>query len=687
MMQKSIKSIFIASIVGLSVVLLGILTIANTRQLSTNMETGVYNTLEATSLNVAEEFDHRLSTVAGKTEGLGRLMATMPGHDMDLAFSYVNHLVASDPIVFGSGLWYAPNALPERGKWFGPYFFKDDKNAITMTMDYSTEEYNYPQYEWYKHCIQGEQKVFWDEPAYDDVSKTSMMTSAYPIVHEGKVEGVITVDIGLKELEDYVKSIKVGDNGYAFVVTQSGKLIAYHDESKNMKDSIQEHENPDMAALGKKIMDVKDKDSMFAMETSALGGIDSYVTAAPIGETGLKLVVVAPVSDYSGAIHQAIAVSVILSLIVIVLLCAAMVYIFNKRVDAPIRKIMAGAEEIAKGNLTVDVSPENDDEIGHLSRSIEKMAESIRKIISDVNNMAQQVSAASEELYATADQSAQSLQQISHTVDGVLAGSKQQESQVMDAVSSMQNIGDHITNVNHVVGDTQNATNESIATMSANKAAMEQATQQMDTINSKIGEAQDAIQALGEHSREIGEIVDTISSIASQTNLLALNAAIEAARAGEQGRGFAVVAEEVRKLAEQSQEAAERVAELIHTSTMFTDKAVSGMSSSATAVEQGTATIRKTGELFAELVAHIQQVSAGMQDVSQRMNAISRGNQEVLATSEDLKRIAVKTADDTGEISVAVNSQQSSQGDVTAASQSLAELAQDLQKLIGRFKV
>ena len=364
-----------------------------------------------------------------------------------------------------------------------------------------------------------------------------------------------------------------------------------------------------------------------------------------------------------------------------------MVYIFNKRVDAPIRKIMAGAEEIAKGNLTVDVSPENDDEIGHLSRSIEKMAESIRKIISDVNNMAQQVSAASEELYATADQSAQSLQQISHTVDGVLAGSKQQESQVMDAVSSMQNIGDHITNVNHVVGDTQNATNESIATMSANKAAMEQATQQMDTINSKIGEAQDAIQALGEHSREIGEIVDTISSIASQTNLLALNAAIEAARAGEQGRGFAVVAEEVRKLAEQSQEAAERVAELIHTSTMFTDKAVSGMSSSATAVEQGTATIRKTGELFAELVAHIQQVSAGMQDVSQRMNAISRGNQEVLATSEDLKRIAVKTADDTGEISVAVNSQQSSQGDVTAASQSLAELAQDLQKLIGRFKV
>lgn len=69
--------------------------------------------------------------------------------------------------------------------------------------------------------------MFWDEPAYDPVTDTSMMSSSYPIVHNGVVEGVVTVDIGMKELEDYVRSIKIGENGYAFVVTQSGMMVAY----------------------------------------------------------------------------------------------------------------------------------------------------------------------------------------------------------------------------------------------------------------------------------------------------------------------------------------------------------------------------------------------------------------------------------------------------------------------------
>ena len=641
--QKSIKSVFIAGIVLVSIVLLGILTFVNIRQLSSNMEEGIYNTLESKAAYEAKKFDYRLAQVAGKTEGLGRLMSSMPGRDIDLAYSYINQIVASDPIICGSGLWYAADAVPERGKWFGPYFFEDASHAISMTMEYSNEAYNYPQYTWYKEGIKGEQKVFWDEPSYDEVTKTSMMTSSYPIIHNGKVEGVLTVDIGLAELENYVRSIKIGENGYAFVVTQSGQMIAYHDDAMNMKDKLQESSNPDLAALGSKIQAVSDADSSFAVESSALGD-DSYIVAAPIGTTGLKLVMAAPVSDYNGAIHQAIAVSVGLSLVVIVLLCAAIMYIFNRRVDAPIRRIMNSAQEMAKGNLAVNITAENDDEIGVLSHSIAEVGEGIRSIITEVSNMAQQVSAASEELYATADQSAQSLHKISDTVNVVMTDARRQEGQAIDSVSSMKNIG------------------------------------------RQIGEAQEAIIALGEHSTEISQIVDTISSIASQTNLLALNAAIEAARAGEQGRGFAVVAEEVRKLAEQSQEAAERVAELIHTSTVYTDKAVKGMSSSAAEVEKGTETINTTGKLFDNLVQHIRQVSDGMQDVSRQMAEIASGNEEVIATSEELKNIAVKTADETDAISTAVNTQQSSQADVTAASQSLAELAQDLQKVIGRFK-
>ncbi|MBP3230693.1 MAG: methyl-accepting chemotaxis protein [Anaerovibrio sp.] len=685
-MGRSLKTTFLVSIVVLSVVLLGILTFFNTRNVATSMETGVVNTLQEKAAYDADVVEKRMTNVAGRSESLGRLISVMPNYDIELLYSYMRNFVASDPIIFGSGLWFAPNAYPGDAKWFGPYIFKGDNNKLELTMDYSNEEYNYPQFNWYVESIKGTESVFWDEPAYDPVTKTSMMTSSYPIKRNGTTVGVITVDIGLQELEDYVRQIKIGDNGFAFLVTQSGFMVAYKDDEMNMKDKIQENSNAELAAVGKEIMAVAPGGAVKNIESAAFGE-DSYISIAPIGSSGLKLVAVAPKSDYSGAIYQAMIVSVVISLIVIIVLCAAMWYIFNKRVDAPIQHLMGEAQKMADGNLNVDLALGTDDELGALANSMEHMAESIRNIIAEVNNMAQQVSAASEELFATSDQSVRSLEAIVSSASEVSGGSKQQEEAVITSVNMMHDIDDSINDINQVVDDTQQATDQSIKTMQDNKSSMDQATEQMHLIRQRILEAQEAIVKLGEHSQEIRQIVDTISGIAGQTNLLALNAAIEAARAGEQGRGFAVVAEEVRKLAEQSQEAAENVAQLINTSATFTDKAVAGMTSSREEVVKGAEAIDKTSALFGELVNHIQKVSDGMVGVSQHMKEIANGNAEVLKSSEKLKDIAHRNSQETDSMTASVKEQQSAQNDVTAASQNLAELAQDLQKLISQFRL
>lgn len=685
-MGRSLKTTFLVSIVVLSVVLLGILTFFNTRNVATSMETGVVNTLQEKAAYDADVVEKRMTNVAGRSESLGRLISVMPNYDIELLYSYMRNFVASDPIIFGSGLWFAPNAYPGDAKWFGPYIFKGDNNKLELTMDYSNEEYNYPQFNWYVESIKGTESVFWDEPAYDPVTKTSMMTSSYPIKRNGTTVGVITVDIGLQELEDYVRQIKIGDNGFAFLVTQSGFMVAYKDDEMNMKDKIQENSNAELAAVGKEIMAVAPGGAVKNIESAAFGE-DSYISIAPIGSSGLKLVAVAPKSDYSGAIYQAMIVSVVISLIVIIGLCAAMWYIFNKRVDAPIQHLMGEAQKMADGNLNVDLALGTDDELGALANSMEHMAESIRNIIAEVNNMAQQVSAASEELFATSDQSVRSLEAIVSSASEVSGGSKQQEEAVITSVNMMHDIDDSINDINQVVDDTQQATDQSIKTMQDNKSSMDQATEQMHLIRQRILEAQEAIVKLGEHSQEIRQIVDTISGIAGQTNLLALNAAIEAARAGEQGRGFAVVAEEVRKLAEQSQEAAENVAQLINTSATFTDKAVAGMTSSREEVVRGAEAIDKTSALFGELVNHIQKVSDGMVGVSQHMKEIANGNAEVLKSSEKLKDIAHRNSQETDSMTASVKEQQSAQNDVTAASQNLAELAQDLQKLISQFRL
>ena len=170
-MGKSLKMTFLVSIVVLSVVLLGILTFFNTRNVSTNMESGVMSTLQEKAAYDADVVEKRMTNVAGKTESLGRMLASMQNYDIELTYAYIRNFVASDPIICGSGLWFAPNAYPGGEKWFGPYIFKGDNNKIELTMDYSNEEYNYPQFAWYKESIKGADQVFWDEPAYDPVER------------------------------------------------------------------------------------------------------------------------------------------------------------------------------------------------------------------------------------------------------------------------------------------------------------------------------------------------------------------------------------------------------------------------------------------------------------------------------------------------------------------------------------
>ena len=303
-MKRSLKTTFLVSIVVLSVILLGILTFFNTRNDSTSMETGVVNTLQEKAAYDADVVEKRMTNVAGRSESLGRIISAMPNYDIELLYTYMRSFVAADPIICGSGLWFAPNAYPGDEKWFGPYIFKDDSNKLELTMDYSNEEYNYPQFAWYVESIKGAEQVFWDEPAYDPVTKTSMMTSSYPIKHNGATVGVITVDIGLQELEDYVREIKIGEHGFAFLVTQSGLMVAYKDDNMNMKDKIQDSADKNMAAIGKEIMAVAPGGEVKNVESEAFGE-DSYVSIAPIGASGLKLVAVAPKADYSGAITQA----------------------------------------------------------------------------------------------------------------------------------------------------------------------------------------------------------------------------------------------------------------------------------------------------------------------------------------------------------------------------------------------
>jgi methyl-accepting chemotaxis protein len=188
----------------------------------------------------------------------------------------------------------------------------------------------------------------------------------------------------------------------------------------------------------------------------------------------------------------------------------------------------------------------------------------------------------------------------------------------------------------------------------------------MDSINTTVNGLSAAIEGLGHRSDEIGQIIDSITAIASQTNLLALNAAIEAARAGDQGRGFAVVADEVRKLAEESAQSAKQIAGLISAIQAETTQAVKSMESATNEVQDGLQVVHTAGDSFSQLTSAISDVTSQIQEVSDTISESAAANTE--------------------NVSAASEEQMAAMEEIASSAESLSKMAADLQRLTQKFK-
>ena len=183
------------------------------------------------------------------------------------------------------------------------------------------------------------------------------------------------------------------------------------------------------------------------------------------------------------------------------------------------------------------------------------------------------------------------------------------------------------------------------------------------------------------------EVVSFIKNIAGQTNLLGLNAAIEAARVGEQGRGFAVVAEEVRKLAEQSQEATKQISELIGGIQGDTEQAVAAMDNGTREVKLGAEVVNTAGQAFHEIVTLVEQVSDQVREVSSTIEQMAIGSQQIVESVNRIDHLSKEAAGQAQTVSAATEEQSASMEEIASSSQSLAQLALELRDAVGKFRV
>lgn len=371
----------------------------------------------------------------------------------------------------------------------------------------------------------------------------------------------------------------------------------------------------------------------------------------------------------------------------VVLLCG--VFFFTARFVRPITELSKISEEMASGNFNIDFGDTGGkgDEVGILKHSMSNMATNLKSLLQQVSESSAKLLHSSNHLHDSTESSARSAEEISSIVAEVAEDTQEQ----MSAVDTMSiSIDKMNSGVKAVASDSALVAKRSFevyeVAQNGNKAVAE-AIAQMENIAGATKKTETAIKTLGKKSEEITEIIELISAIAGQTNLLALNAAIEAARAGEAGRGFAVVAEEVRKLAEQSREAAEKIGDEISQVQRETENAVKMMAVGVSESEKGISVINKNGDMFREISENINELNGQIQhitDTSQKMDSYSS---TVESAVKDLTVLCDKTVQAARNISSSANNQSRIVEEVADASRELTTIANELESQVKKFSV
>lgn len=360
----------------------------------------------------------------------------------------------------------------------------------------------------------------------------------------------------------------------------------------------------------------------------------------------------------------------------------------TRSITVPLAGIIAICQDFARGDFRDKQSiTARRDEIGQLADTLAATRSSLQILFQQIHQTVEQVSSSSEELTASADQVAQTANNVAASVIEV-AGDLQ--NQLTCSTAAATAIDQMAANAEQIAANAQAAagsSSQSVQQAEQGKLSLNHSIEQMGKIEQTTTAVADVVAKLGNRSREIGQIVDTISGIAGQTNLLALNAAIEAARAGEQGRGFAVVAEEVRKLAEQSQEAAKQIASLIGEIQSDTEKAVTDMQTGTAEVRQGVESVNASGQAFQIILQSIEQVSVQIGEIAQAVSQMVGNITEVRRSAQESETLSKNASSQSQAITAATEQQLASMQEIAAASNALARLGETLQTEVQKFQI
>jgi methyl-accepting chemotaxis protein len=352
----------------------------------------------------------------------------------------------------------------------------------------------------------------------------------------------------------------------------------------------------------------------------------------------------------------------------------------------PMTAVMRRLQEAANGRLREAEPVKAKGELLDLLRHYDTMVQNIRTLLLKAGETSEQVSALSVQLHRGSQEATAASEQITRSVEEVAYGSEQQNDALLRANDRLTEV---VRSLSEIAGRTDRLRDLAVEVDEASQtgqSTMHRTREEMDSIYRQVNDTSQTMNLLGAQSQQIGHIVDLIRDIAAQTNLLALNAAIEAARAGEQGRGFAVVADEVRKLAEQSGEAAQEIAALVQGIRGQIEASIHGMQQGLAVVASGEQAVEEAERAFSAVDEGLRGVTGGIVDVSDLTEEASAQSHAVETEFQSIATVAEQAVAASQEVSASIEEQAATMNTLEASMNDLRRLAEDLHDAVDRFE-
>ncbi|NBF11071.1 HAMP domain-containing protein [Pseudomonas sp. Fl4BN1] len=637
--------------------------------------------------------------IAGGLVRVNTLMATQDpqGHaglslSREQLIALIKENVTQNPKILGAYIGWEPNAIDHNdaayigtsvvgvdaanGR-FLPWWFRNEDGSLSLDKladvnDRTLLSTGVRASEYYL-CSQDSLKPCAIDPAPYKVGDKVVMLASFiqPILLNGKFQGIVGADLSVNFIQDMLLGANqklYGGAGEMALIGGNGRLVAYTKDPSKFGEKVSDVLNSDSVA---KLSSLKRGEVTYNVDQA--NGIITLYLPFGIGQTDahwtlmLQLPLGAVMADLNtlqndlAEQRQADTFGMAMVGLVIAGLGLLVIWLVGHGIARPLRQMVAMLDDIAQGegDLTRRLASDRADELGSIAKGFNTFLAKLQAMISQVVTSVQSVSDSSEHTADIAIRTNQGVHKQMVEIDQVATA-------VHEMTATAQDVARNATQAAQAASHADQAASQGMQIFRDTSSAI-------GALAEEIGRAVGVVQTLAKDSENINTILITIRGIAEQTNLLALNAAIEAARAGEQGRGFAVVADEVRNLAQKTQQATEEIQSMIQQLQQGTREVVQVMEDSQHKTDQSVEHAAKAAQAL-ETITHAVSV------INDMNNQIASAAEEQSAVAEDINRNVINIGQVANEVAGGAD-------ESSAASAGLTKLAEQQRRLINQFKV